>query len=81
MNVTVALFAHAAEVVGARTVDLVVDEGARVSDVVDALVAAHPGLAPQRATWAYAVDDAWGRPDMVVTNGNVVVVIPPVSGG
>lgn len=81
MNITIALYAHAAEVVGARTVELDVEDGACVRDVIDALIAAHPNLAAQRTTWAYAIDDAWGRPDTVVEPGCVVAVIPPVSGG
>jgi molybdopterin synthase catalytic subunit len=81
MRVRVLLFAAAREVVGARELALELSEGAVARDALDALCAAHPGLAAHRPSLRLAVDGAYARDDVSLREGAEVAVIPPVAGG
>jgi molybdopterin converting factor small subunit len=41
----------------------------------------HPGLSPMRDTLAFAVNGEYARGDALVSPGDEVAVLPPVSGG
>lgn len=81
MVVRVLLFAGARDVVGAPEIDLEVSAPARAHDVLAALCAAHPALAPHRDVLRVAVDGAYARDDLEVTERSEVAIIPPVAGG
>lgn len=66
---------------GARELSLLLTAGARVGDVWSALTHVAPRAAALRAQCALAVNDAWADPSAALRNGDVVDVIPPVSGG
>lgn len=81
MKVDVLLFAGPREALGARRVAVEVQEPATAEDVVAALVAAHPALAPWKGRAVLAVDRAVARPTDPVRAGAEVAFLPPVSGG
>lgn len=81
MRVTVLLFAGPREALGKRSVHVDVQEPATAGDVVAALVAAHPILAPWQGRAVLAVDRAVSRPQDPVRAGAEVAFLPPVSGG
>ncbi len=79
MRVTVRAFAGAREILGAsRTIE--VPDGATVAGLWGRLCADFPALSdfPLRGL---AVNREYVDPDTVVTDGDEVAVIPPVSGG
>jgi molybdopterin converting factor small subunit len=59
-------------------VTLRIRAGALAADVWDALT---PPVRAMRAQCALAVNDAWADDARVLADGDVVDVIPPVSGG
>ena len=81
MNVRALLFASLAETAGAREVELELAPGATVSDALDALVREHPDLAGARPTLATAVNARYAPTATRLHPGDVVALIPPVSGG
>ena len=75
MKVAVQLFGPAAEQAGASRLEVTVAEA-----TVAAVVAAVPGLKPDRST-RFAVNTDYAEPSTSVKEGDVVSVIPPVGGG
>ncbi|HVL47344.1 MAG TPA: molybdenum cofactor biosynthesis protein MoaE [Candidatus Thermoplasmatota archaeon] len=80
-RVTVRLFAAPREAVGAREVTVEVAPGARVADLLDAVVNRHPALAPWRPHLLVSVNRAFALPTSPVAAGDEVALMPPVSGG
>jgi len=81
MNVRVKLFAVAKQSAGADSVELEVAPGATVADVRDALVTRLPALAAVRRHLMFAVNADYAADSKVVTPGDELACIPPVSGG
>jgi molybdopterin synthase catalytic subunit len=81
MNVTVRLFASVRELVGARTVSMQLDDGARVSELKRRFGEAYPAVEPLLKTLVFAVDDEFVAFDETLHDGAEVALIPPVSGG
>jgi molybdopterin converting factor subunit 1 len=77
----VLFFAQAREQAGCASAALELPEGSRVTDALDALVAAHPGLATLRPHLAVAVNGALARADERIGDGAELALLPPVSGG
>lgn len=79
MKVRVLLFASARRWAGAGEVPLELPAGARAGDVLS-----HPALAavaPHRASLRLAVNEEFVAEDRALAEGDVVAVMPPVSGG
>jgi MoaE-MoaD fusion protein len=76
VRIAVRLFAGLRERAGTRSVDLDLGDGATVADVWPALALGEepPGL-------LYAVNRSYAGRDDILTDGDEVGVIPPVSGG
>ena len=74
-------FAMARERAGASALALELPAGSRVSDALDALVAAHPALAPLRPHLATAVNGTLARAGETLPDGAELALLPPVSGG
>ena len=81
VNVTVLLFAGAAEKAGTRKLDLGWEDGDTVGHIRDRVVALHPGLAPMVGSLMYAIDETYADEGDAVAPGATVALIPPVSGG
>jgi molybdopterin converting factor subunit 1 len=81
MQVVVKLFALMREKVGTDTVRLEVPEGARLVDVAEALRRQYPVLDPYLARVRYAIQMDFVDAEAMVTAGDEVALIPPVSGG
>ena len=80
IGINVRFFARLRELAGVETETQKLPAGARVSDVYDALRAAHPAL-PARETVRAAVNQEFADWDARVADGDEVAFIPPVSGG
>ena len=75
----VRLFASLREVAGASRVDA---DGATVGEIVDALSARYgPRFAQVAAVGSYVLNGERADRDAVVSPGDEVAVLPPVSGG
>jgi molybdopterin converting factor small subunit len=58
-----------------------VEKDVTLAELWPLLTEQFPGLAPMRDTLAFAVNDEYARGDAVVSPGDEVAVLPPVSGG
>ncbi|MFQ5459675.1 MAG: MoaD/ThiS family protein [Anaerolineae bacterium] len=79
MSVTVRLFAAFSEAVGATRLAVSVADGTTVGKLWDRLVSEHPDL--RRYPPSAAVNATFAQRDTVVTDGDDVAFLPPVSGG
>jgi molybdopterin converting factor subunit 1 len=81
MTLTVLLFARLRDVAGTDRVSVVLPAASTVADVRHRLAAAHPDLAGLLDRSAVAVNHDFADDARVLTPGDEVAVIPPVSGG
>lgn len=77
MNVSVKLFAGLKERAGVGEIDLELPAGARVRDALAAI----EHLAPEGMTLVLAVNREYAFEDQVLSPGDELAVVPPVSGG
>ena len=80
IGVRVRFFARLRELAGTESDTLKTPSGSSLSDVYDALRAAHPSL-PERDGVRAALNQEFAGWDAVVSDGDEVAFIPPVSGG
>ena len=78
--VRVRFLARLRELTGVETEEVKASAGARVSSVYAAMRAYHPSLPPQDGVRA-ALNHEFVDWDEVVSDGDEVAFIPPVSGG
>jgi len=81
IRVRVRLFAVQRELARAREIRLELVDGSDVEAVWAALVAMYPVLAPGRPSMRFARNGEYADPSTIVTDGDEVAMIPPVSGG
>ena len=81
MKVTVQCFGHYADVFGSDAKIYSVQPGAAVADLVKQLESQYPSMANLSARCRFAVNEEYTQLDTVLQEGDVVAVIPPMSGG
>ncbi|MEP6639514.1 MAG: MoaD/ThiS family protein, partial [Chloroflexota bacterium] len=81
ITVRIRLFAVQRELAGTREVTIELPDGADVEAAWAALVGRHPVLAPGRPSLRFARNGDYAEPATVLTDGDEVAMIPPVSGG
>ncbi len=81
MLVTVRLFARLRELAGSGELQREAPPGATVRTVWEALVRDFPPLAPYAASMSCAVNADYARMTTMVSEGDEVAFLPPVSGG
>lgn len=81
-RVTVLHFSHlraATGNIGEETYD--VPEGARLSDLIDEITRRHPAVAKHLPSLMITCNEEWTTTGQPVRDGDVVGLMPPVSGG
>ena len=81
VNIEVLYFAGAREAAGLSSERLVVPDGTTVAGLRGELSRRHPALAPTLASTRVAVGERFAAADAALEEGDVVALIPPVSGG
>lgn len=81
IRIRVLLFASLAEQAGARELDLTLPEGASAGEALEALCEAIESVARARASLAVAVNERYALASQALRDGDVLALIPPVSGG
>ena len=81
MRLRVRLFAVQRELAGTREVGLELADGATIEDGWAALVECFPVLAPGRPSVRFARNGVYADPDTILSDGDELACIPPVSGG
>ncbi|HHY95325.1 MAG TPA: molybdopterin converting factor subunit 1 [Firmicutes bacterium] len=81
MQVTVKFFALAVDLAGTRELTLDLPAHTTVGQLWEQVLNDHPGLARYRDEFLLAVNRRFASPEQTLEQGDVVAVIPPVSGG
>ena len=81
MTITVHLFAAAKDLAGNPTATVDLPAGATVADLRTGLSNRFPALAQLLARSAVAVNQEYAEESVVLSPGDELAVIPPVSGG
>lgn len=81
MNIVVELNGVLSRLAGASSLQVNLGEGATVADAIAAVEARVPGAADRLEVTACAIGDALVARNALLDAGDVLVLIPPVSGG
>jgi molybdopterin converting factor subunit 1 len=81
MRVTVRLFARLREIAGATELTRDIGQGATIESVWRQLVSEYPELREYHRSISSAVNADYARMDRVLSDGDEVAFLPPVSGG
>lgn len=81
MKVTVKMFASFREYTGMPESVVEVAPGTTVGQLWDGLVKAHPRLVPLSRSAGFALNGRYTRSDNMLTEGDIIAFLPPVSGG
>lgn len=81
MTVRVRLFAILADIAGSREIEVALGEGAKASDLLDALGERYPKIDGLKSSLRVAVNQEYVGLDHPISAGDEVALIPPVSGG
>ena len=80
-TVNVRLFAGLREMIGEREILISLAEGAAISDLLARIGDDHPTVRPLLHTLVCAVDEEYVAGNHLLKEGDLVALIPPVSGG
>jgi molybdopterin converting factor subunit 1 len=81
IRIHVLCFAVTREIVGGERTTLTLPDGSRAGAALAALCRTHPGLESVRGTLRLAVNESYADPGTALADGDVLALIPPVSGG
>lgn len=81
IRIKVLYFAQAREAAGAGEEVMSVPQGTSVGEVMRISLDAHKGLRGISRTLQVAVNEEMARPGHLLSDGDVVAVLPPVAGG
>lgn len=81
MTVRVRFFAGLVPIVGEKSIEMALPAGATVGTLRDQLVERYPVLEAFMTTYVCAVAEEMRMPEYVLSDGDLVDIIPPISGG
>ena len=81
LRVAVRLFAGYRERAGVAQVELELPQGATVGDLASEMVRRYPPMTREASRLVVAVNQEYQEHDHVLSGGDEVALIPPVSGG
>jgi molybdopterin converting factor subunit 1 len=81
MRIEVLCFAGARDVVGSSSVALALEPGTTVEGAVAILASRHAGLAAYLPALRTAVNEEFAPGTQLLREGDVLALLPPVSGG
>ena len=81
MDIQVLFFASVRDLVGEQAQTVSVPDGATVGDLLSELAGRHPRFGEMAESLMVSVNQDYVERDGVLTDGDEVALIPPVSGG
>lgn len=81
-TITIVYFAAVRDALGTSEEELTLpDAVGTIAELSRFLEGRHPALAGRLGTVRFAVNEVFANPETALTSGDVVAIIPPVSGG
>ena len=81
MHIRLLLFATCRDAVGAKEIDLDLEDGSTAGMLREELSSRYPKLQAMKNILSLAVNAEYVGDEIVLRNGDEVALIPPVSGG
>jgi molybdopterin converting factor subunit 1 len=81
MTVTVLYFASIRDLTGRASDEVELSEGAALSDLLKEVTSRYPKVGAMVASLMMSVNEDYAEPSTVLSEGDEVALIPPVSGG
>ncbi len=81
ISITLKLFAVYQDVLGCSDMTMELPTGTTIGEVCDRICNQHPELKKWQDLTRFAINLQFVEPDTTLSNGDEVVLIPPVSGG
>lgn len=80
MTTKILLFGITTDLLGASSLDLEIPVNSSIADFKQHLLAKHPVL-ENINSYAIAVNESYASDEIIITENDVIAIIPPVSGG
>jgi molybdopterin converting factor subunit 1 len=80
MKIKLLFFGITTDLVGKNSIDFNIEEQATIAKLKEALISKFSEL-KNINEFAIAVNEEYADDDLIIANGDVVAIIPPVSGG
>ena len=81
MQIKVLFFGYLKETTGDGSADVELAEGSRIADLLEECARRRPLLEPYYEVMAVALNESYAERTAALRDGDVVALIPPVSGG
>lgn len=80
MDIKLLFFGIARDLIGVSSLEVVLPTNCTVTSFKELLKKQHPEL-NQMSVYAIAINESYATDETVIKNGDIIAVIPPVSGG
>ena len=80
VKITVLLFGIATDLIGSSSLTVELPVNCSVTSFKELLVIQHPEL-KQMSAYAVAINESYATDETIITENDVIAIIPPVSGG
>ncbi len=80
-TITIQAFASAADAIGARERTMDIPQSCSIAQVWARLMESHPDLRTLETTMAFAINDQLVASSAILEDGDILALLPPVSGG
>jgi sulfur-carrier protein len=81
MIVRAEFYSRLREIVGARSLEITLDDSASVRDLVEKLCGDYPPLRDFKKSMLFGIGVEFVEPEHVLKNGEAIAIMPPVQGG
>jgi molybdopterin converting factor subunit 1 len=81
MKITILLFAHLRDFVGAKTIEMEVPAELNVARLKELLVSAYPGMLQAQNSMLTAINGEYASDQQLIPLNAEIALFPPVSGG
>ncbi len=79
--IKILFFAAAADAIGTTKLEIDLSANASVAELLDRLTASYPGSRDVLGRSAVAVNERYAQRSTRIHSGDIIAIIPPVSGG
>jgi len=81
MKIKIKIFASLKDICGFNEKELIVSDSIKVNEIVDLFIKSNHGLSEKKDNLLIAVNEEYCGPDMILKDGDILAIFPPVSGG
>ena len=81
MKIKIKVFASIRDICGFNEKELIVSDSIKVNDVVELFIKCNNELSAKKDNFLIAVNEEYCAMDMILQDGDILAIFPPVSGG